>query len=165
MPVTGSLRIYPHTAICVCVCLCKGRRGRSWLCMCLGTKFAATNESQTRVSTHFTHIASLWWWEYSASAKGEALTCPWTSFSGLRTRKPVSLLKSQRSATNFPLLYLAKISELVILLMRRVCSRWLTFQKQVQWFIRAKTSEGEVGRMRCNGKVSRGAKRSHGDVI
>lgn len=72
----------------VCVCECE-REEEETVCRrtCLGTGFAVTNESQTRVNTHFTHITPLWQRKYIASATGDTLTRPWTLFFSAAARK------------------------------------------------------------------------------
>lgn len=123
---------------CLPVCVCP--------CMRLGPEFAVTNESQTHVNAHFTHIARSWRWEYIALATGDALTRPWTLFLSAAMRyinseddKSVQEYWKPADVMFSPLFFSCWF---VILQAQRLCLPWMTFHLQVKWFISNEMSEG-----------------------
>lgn len=102
--VTTSLDTCHWLSKDLCVCVCEGEREEQTvcLCMCPGTEFAVTNESQTHVNTHFTHITPIWQWEYMASATGDTLTCPWTLFSRPQREASIPVMRKPGSLPECP---------------------------------------------------------------
>lgn len=161
-----SKDLSPHCHLCACVCV-KAEEEEAG-CVCAWEQSLLQLMNHRLVSALILHISHPYGGESIAPLPKEM---HWLVLGPLSLGWGQENLEVSSSPRGLPQISLscacskAKISKRVVLLMGRVCSLSLTFQRQVQWFISAETSEGEVGRMRCNGKVSRGAKRSHGDVI